>query len=81
MVIGVQCYETAPYNLGPTLPTIKLGHLVTSLEETYQITCSLLWSHKRLSTTIFLYAAVFTKTCKHTFMCKDLWSYPLRIAH
>ena len=35
-------------NLVTTLPTMQFSHWVTSLEAIYQITCSVLWSHKRL---------------------------------
>ena len=56
-------------NLEPTLPTMPLGHWVTSLLIN-QITCSFHWSIKRHYSTSFTYAAVLTQSCRHTLMCK-----------
>ena len=54
------------YNLVSTLPTMQLGHLVTSLGVIYQIICSFLWSHKRLHATFFTSEVELPKTCKHS---------------
>lgn len=37
----------------PTLPRMQISHWMTSLESVYRITCSVLWSYKRLYTALF----------------------------
>ena len=51
--------------------------LATEWHHWQQITCSFFWSHKKLYTTYFPYAEILLKTCKHTSVCKNCWSYPL----
>ena len=50
---------------------MHLGHWVTSMEAIYQITCSFLWSHKRLyMPTPFSHICRSTlKRCKYSLMC------------
>lgn len=43
---------------------------MTSLEGISQIARSLIWSHKRLQTTVFTHTAGFPETCKHTLKSK-----------
>ena len=42
----------------------------TSMGAIHQITCSFLWSYKRLYTTSVMYVVVLPKTCEHTLMYK-----------
>ena len=49
---------------------MHLCHWVNSLEAVYQMTCSLLWSHKRLYTTLFTCAVKHSNKCKHALLNK-----------
>ena len=62
---------TTSQNLVPTLPTIHLGHSVTSMEAVYQITCSFLGATKR-----FIF--VFIHMLKYSPRPENWRGYPLR---
>lgn len=55
-----------------------LIHLVTSLENIYQVTYNFLWRHKDFIL-LFHIALALSKTCKHNVMCKIRRSYLLNI--